>query len=271
MGGELRYYAGLYVRLMGAQLRGQMQYRASFIAELIGNFMITALDFALVAILLVRFRAIGGWTLAEVVFLFGSSSISLALAELFVGSFDNFEQWVVRGDFDRVLQRPLPVVYQMITGSLALRRFGRMAQGAIALGIALVLLRPGWDVGHVLFFGVMLVGGAIFFMAIFILGATLSFWSPQSAELANIFTYGGQFMTSYPMHIYEAWMRSLFTFVIPMAFINYYPALYLLGKPDPVGLPGWVPFLAPVVALLVFGVAVRVWRFGVRHYQSTGS
>ena len=104
----------------------------------------------------------------------------------------------------------------------------------------------------------MLVGGALFFMAIFILGATCSFWTPQTAELANIFTYGGQFMTSYPMHIYEAWMRSLFTFVIPMAFINYYPALYLLGKPDPFGLPAWTPFLAPFVAPLTFGVALRV-------------
>jgi len=73
------------------------------------------------------------------------------------------------------------------------------------------------------------------------------------------------------MHIYEAWMRSVFTFVIPMAFINYYPALYLLGKPDPTGMPAWLPFIAPLVALLVFAVAVRVWRVGVQHYQSTGS
>ena len=50
-------------------------------------------------------------------------------------------------------------------------------------------------------------------------------------------------------------MRSVFTFVIPMAFINYYPALYLLGKPDPTGMPAWLPFIAPLVALLVFAVA----------------
>ena len=268
---HVSYYGSLYFRLMSAHLRSQMQYRASFIAEFIGNLLVTGLDFALVAILLTRFRAIGGWTLAEVVFLYGTSAVSFSLAELFVGAFDNFEEWVVRGDFDRVLLRPLPVVYQMMTGALALRRFGRMIQGLIALGLAFYLLRPVWGGGHVAFFGVMLIGGALFFMAIFVLAATFSFWSPQSAELANIFTYGGQFMTSYPMHIYEAWMRSLFTFIIPMAFINYYPALYLLGKAVPVGLPDWTPFLAPFVALLTLGIALRVWRFGVRHYQSTGS
>ncbi len=261
----------LYFRMIGMQVRSEMQYRASFVAELVGNLLVTGLDFVMVAVLLMRFQAIGGWTLAEVVFLYGSSAVSFSLAELFVGTFDNFEQWVVRGDFDRVLLRPLPVIFQMLTGAFPLRRFGRLAQGTIALGVAFVLLKPVWNVGHWLFWGVMLAGGALFFMAIFVLGATLSFWSPQMHEVANIFTYGGQFMTSYPMHIYEAWLRSIFTFVIPLAFVNYYPALFLLGKPDPFGLPGWVSFLAPLIAVAAFRGAIAIWRVGVRHYQSTGS
>lgn len=267
----MRYFVQLYFRLIGAQVRSEMQYRASFIADLVGNLLITGLDFAMVAILLVRFQEIGGWTLPEVVFLYGTSAVSFSLAELFVGTFDNFELWVVRGDFDRVLLRPLPVIFQMLTGAFLLRRLGRLTQGAIALGVAFALLQPAWDVGRWLFFAVMLAGGALFFMAIFVVGATLSFWSPQMHEVANIFTYGGQFMTSYPMHIYEAWLRSLFTFVIPMAFINYYPALFLLRRPDPMGLPGWLPFLAPMIAAIVFQGAIALWRVGVRHYQSTGN
>ncbi len=267
----MRHLVSLYRRLLAAQLRSEMQYRASFVAELIGNLFVTGLDFALVAILLLRFNAIGGWTLPEVVFLYGTSAVSFSLAELLVGAFDNFETWVVRGEFDRVLLRPLPVVFQMLTGAFAARRIGRLTQGLIALGLAFHLLQPAWPPGHWLFFAVTLAGGALFFIAIFVLGATLAFWSPQTHEVANIFTYGGQFMTSYPMHIYEAWLRSLFTFVIPMAFINYYPALFLLGKPDPVGLPDWTPFLSPFIAAAVFSVALAAWRVGVRHYQSTGS
>jgi ABC-2 type transport system permease protein len=56
-----------------------------------------------------------------------------------------------------------------------------------------------------------------------------------------------------------------------MAFINYYPSLYLLDKPDPFGLPAWVPFLAPLVALISLRLALAAWQVGVRHYQSTGS
>jgi ABC-2 type transport system permease protein len=267
----MRRYLRLYWRLMGAQVRSEMQYRISFMAELGGNLLITGLDFAMMVILLSRFSAIGGWTLAEVAFLYGTSAVSFSLAELFVGAFEDFDRWVVLGEFDRILIRPLPVVFQMLTGEFPLRRLGRLTQGAIALAAAFVLLQPQWDTAQWLFFPVMLIGGMVFFMAVFILAATMSFWSPQTHEVANIFTYGGQFMTSYPMHIYEAWMRSVFTFLIPMAFINYYPSLYLLGKPYPPGMPAWVPLLSPVVALLVFRVALAAWRIGVTHYQSTGN
>jgi len=261
----------LYFRLIAAQIRSQMQYRASFAAELLGSFLITGLDFVAVVILLNRFAAIGGWTLGEVAFLYGTSTISFSLAELLVGDYDRFDFLVVRGEFDRVLIRPLGVVFQMMTGAFPLRRLGRMAQGGVALAVALHLLQPAWRMGQWAFLALVSASGALFFMAIFIVGATACFWSPQTTEITNIFTYGGTFMTSYPMHIYAQWMRTMFTFVIPMAFINYYPALYLLSKPDPLGLPPWMPFLSPLVAVGAFLGALAFWRFGVKHYQSTGS
>lgn len=261
----------LYIRLIGAQIRSEMQYRASLLAETFGAFIITALDFVAIVILLGRFQKIGGWTLAEVAFLYGASTVSFSLAELNAGGFDFFDQLVVRGEFDRLLIRPLDVFFQMLTEAWPLRRFGRLSQGVIALVFALCALRPAWDVWRWAFLAAMIAGGALFFFAIFIFGSTACFWSPQTSELTNIFSYGGQFMASYPMSIYERWMRHFFTFVIPLAFVSYYPALYLLDKPDPFGLPAWFSFLSPAAAVAVFGAALAFWRFGVRHYQSTGS
>ncbi len=78
-------------------------------------------------------------------------------------------------------------------------------------------------------------------------------------------------MVSHPMHIYMDWLRKLFTFIIPAAFLNYYPALYFLDKPDPFGLPPFAPFLSPLAGLGVLLAALAFWRFGIRNYQSTGS
>lgn len=266
-----RAYLGLYFRLIASRIRSQMQYRVSFAAELLGNVLITGLDFAMVAILLTRFRSIGGWTLAEVAFLYGTSAVSFSVAELLIGGFEDFESWVVRGEFDQLLLRPLPITFQMLTARFAMRRVGRLAQGLVALALSLVLLQPDWGPAQLLFFPIMLLGGMLLFMAIFVVGATMSFWAPQAHEAVNIFSYGGQFMTTYPMHIYQQWIVSLFTFVIPMAFVNYYPALYLLGKPDPLGLPAFMPFLSPIVALVAFRLSLALWQVGVQHYQSTGT
>lgn len=267
----MRTLLRLYFRLIGAQIRSEMQYRASLVAETVGAFVITALDFIAIVILLGRFQEIDGWTLPQVAFLYGVSTISFSIAELNAGGYDYFDRMVVRGDFDRLLIRPLGAVFQMLTEAWPLRRLGRLAQGLIALVFALTLLQPNWSMFQWAFLAITICGGALLFFSIFVIGATACFWSPQTSELTNVFTYGGQFMTSYPMSIYERWMRAFFTFVIPMAFINYYPSLYLLDKPDPFGLPAWMPFLSPFVAVVVVIGALAIWRFGVSHYQSTGS
>ena len=267
----LRYYLPLYFRLVYAQLRSAMQYRVSFVADMLGTLLLSGLDLAMVAILLTRFSAIGDWTLAEVLFLYGASCVSFSIAELLVGGFDDFDSWVVRGEFDQVLLRPLPIVFQMVTARFHARRIGRLIQGLAALVLALSLLQTAWGPGKVAFFALMLASGVAVFVAIFIAGATLSFWAPNASEAINMFTYGGQFATSYPMHIYQQWMLSVFTFIIPLAFINYYPSLYLLDKPDPFGLPAFMPFISPLVAIAALRLAIGIWRFGVNHYQSTGT
>ena len=73
------------------------------------------------------------------------------------------------------------------------------------------------------------------------------------------------------MSIYPAWIRRFFTYILPFIFMNYYPALFFLDKPDPLNMPAFAPFLAPFVAAILFWLALRFWRFGLNHYQSTGS
>jgi ABC-2 type transport system permease protein len=77
-------------------------------------------------------------------------------------------------------------------------------------------------------------------------------------------------MAQYPFDIYATWLRRLLGFVVPLAFVCYFPALYVLGKPDPLGLPRVLEFASPIVALAAATVAGLIWRFAVRHYRSAG-
>ncbi|HLF27646.1 MAG TPA: ABC-2 family transporter protein [Anaerolineae bacterium] len=264
----------LYRRLVGAQLRSQMQYRVSFLFDFVAQFAGNVVDFAVVAVFFTRTPTLGGWSLGEVGLLYGLSSISFALADMLGSGFDYgyFGPTMVRlGGFDQLLVRPVNLFLQVLAAQFVLRRIGRIVQGALILILALSLLDVAWTPLKIGFMVITIAGGVFFFMGLFIFGSGVSFWTVDSLEAINIVTYGGQMMTSYPMHIYQDWLRSIFMFIIPMAFVNYYPALWLLGKPDPLGGPTWLAFLSPFVCLIVFGLGIRMWFFGARRYQSTGS
>jgi ABC-2 type transport system permease protein len=261
----------LYARLVGAQVRSQLQYRTSFALDLVGNFVITFLDFAAVLILFANVPALDGWTVHEVAFLYASTCISFALVDVVIGHLDLFPRMIREGTFDLVLVRPRGSLFQVIAGDFALRRLGRAFQGVAVFAYALTGVEVDWNPGRVAMVGVMLVAGAGIFAAVWIAGATIAFWTVDGGEFTNAFTYGGNFLTQYPISIYGEWLRRFLAFVIPMAFVCYFPALYVLDKEDPLGFPRAFQFASPLVAVVAAVGAGVVWTLAVRRYRSVGS
>ena len=70
-----------------------------------------------------------------------------------------------------------------------------------------------------------------------------------------------------PPQLLPAWLRHVFTFLMPMFLFTYYPAAAACGWGGS-QLLGW---LALPLCGLFFGAAHVFWRVGVRHYKSTGS
>jgi ABC-2 type transport system permease protein len=250
-----------------------MQYRTAFLFDVLATGFITTVEFGSLALILQRFDNIAGWTLAEVAFLYGLIAVAFGTMDMLFSGFDPqfFGQQVRRGSFDQLLLRPVDITVQVLGSEFIMRRLGRIAQGFVIFIIALIMLKIQWTVGKIFYLPVVYISQVLFFGGLFIIGATISFWTVESIEAVNIFTYGGNEMMSYPMHIYPKWMVRFFTFIIPAIFLNYYPALYFLDKPDPFNLPPIAHFLAPVAGLSVMLVALAFWRYGIRHYQSTGT
>jgi ABC-2 type transport system permease protein len=143
--------------------------------------------------------------------------------------------------------------------------------GVVIFALAVSNAPVDWTAAKVLYLPLVVAGMVTFFGGLFVIGGTITLWTVESVQAINIFTYGGSTLMSYPMNIYHETLRRVFTYVVPAAFLNYYPALWFLGKPDPFGLPAAAPFVAPLVGVAVLSAALAFWRFGLRHYRSTGT
>jgi ABC-2 type transport system permease protein len=261
----------LYRRLTGAHIRAQMQYRVSFLLMTLVRMVATGSDLLAILILFNYFGELAGWRAGEVALLYGLVMVAFGLSEMVAAGFDVFPQSIQRGEFDRLLLRPVGIFVQVLAADFQLRRLGRVAQGGLALGLAMAWTPIVWTPLKVLYLPVILVSGVVMFSALLVLGAVLCFWTIQSIEIVNTVTYGGTEMASYPLPIYHEVLQRFFTFVVPLAFVSYFPALYLLDRPELQHLPGWLPGATPVAAALLALLAWLAWRVGVRHYQSTGS
>jgi len=257
-------------RLVGAQIRAQLQYRLSFALDFVGSFVIAFIDFIAILVVFHNVPKLNEWTSHEVAFLYALSSISFGLTDLLIGHLDQFPQKIRDGNFDIVLIRPRGTLFQIIASDLALRRIAKTLQGALVLVYAISSLHVDWTAGRIAFLFLSIPSGVVIFASVWVVGACIAFWTTDGGEFTNAFTYGGNFMAQYPVDVYSAWLRRFLAYIVPLAFVTYFPALYILDKDDPLGLPHALDFASPLVALTAAVVAGSVWRFAVRHYRSAG-
>ncbi len=265
--GRLRAYGAL----LGAQARSQAAYRASFAVDLVGNVGATVFDVVTVLVIFGVTRELGGFTLRETLVMVGLSACAFATADLLVGNVERLPAYVRTGLFDAVLLRPLGALPQLLLMDLPLRKASRAVFGLAVLLVALARAGIEWTPGRVALAVAAPLAGVVFFGSVFVATATVSFYWTDSGELANSVTYGGRDFTSYPVTIFDGWFRAAFAYGLGFAFVSYQPALALLGRADPLGLPAWVGWASPAVALVAAALAAAAWRVGVRHYRSTGS
>ncbi|MFC6089566.1 ABC-2 family transporter protein [Saccharothrix sp. BKS2] len=261
----------VYPRLIAARLRGQASYRASFALLCVASALSQLVELAVILVLFNRVDALGGFSVDEVVLVYALAGVAFGLADLVAGQLDELPTHLRTGTFDVLLLRPLSTLAQVMASDLHLRKIGRTLASAVVLVYALVHNDIAWSPLTAPLVLVAPISGAVIFSAVWVIAGSICFWLIDGQELANSVTYGSSAFTSYPATVYGPWLRRFFAFVVPGAFVAYYPALALLDRPDPLGGPALLGWASPLVAAVTAVVAGLVWRFAVRHYRGTGS
>lgn len=259
-------YFRLYRKYIQIQLQSMMQYKTSFFLTAFGQFLTAFGVFLGVSFLFQRFQQVAGFTYGQVLLCFSLNLLEFSLAEAFARGFDTFPVSIGNGEFDRILVRPRNEVFQVLAGKIDLTRIGRMIQAMGMLVYGLGKSQVDWNFAKMLTVVFMLVGGTAVYAGIFLIYASVSFFTIEGLESLNIFTYGAREAGKYPISIYGEGVLKFCTFVIPYAWMQYYPLCYLLDRNS----RSWY-LLLPLGAIGFLLPCYGLWRFGVHHYKSTGS
>ncbi|MFI6480856.1 ABC transporter permease [Nonomuraea sp. NPDC050663] len=256
-----------YVLLAWTWTRAATAYPASFALMTVFGFVVAGIDLAVILVIFANTTSLGGFGREEVLFLYGTASLAFTLADLLFSNIDRVSQHIRDGSLDTVLIRPVSAWIQLATDRFFPARIGRVLQAAAVLWYAVAALeleRP-WMIP------VMVLCGLAIFAALWTFAGALQFVLTDAPEVVNAFTYGSGTYVQYPLSIYGRDLVRATTFVLPLAFVNWLPGLYVLGRQDPFGLPSWAGLLAPAAALILLALSGLAWRQGIRHYRSTGS
>lgn len=258
-----------YVAISRLWVRASLQYPVSFWTMTVGGMLATGIDFLGIWVMFSHLTTYGGFTLREMGFLYGSSQLGIGIADLAVGNVERIGQQVRLGRLDAMMTKPVPLLVQVCADQFALRRISRIIQAVAILTWASWTV--DWTTTKVLVLVVMTVCGGIIFFGVFVAFSCVQFWTSDASEFANAFTYGGATLLTYPLTVFPRQIVLSLTFVLPLAFVNWYPSLYILDRSGSSTLPQWLEFASPVAALVMVVVTIAAWRAGVRHYTSTGS
>lgn len=260
-----------YMLLAGAWARSARQYRASLALNTMAQMLTSCLDLVALLVIYSQIQTLAGFTKPETLYLYGTTRLSFALSDVIASSTELLSDTVRLGTFDVILIRPVSTLAQVMANEFTPKRFAKTVPSAATLMWAAVAIHIHWTLLKAAVCVGTVVCGTVIYIALWVLANLIAFISPDARETANSMTYGSELVTEYPFGIFGKPAALLLTFALPLAFVTWQPSLYVLGRTDPLGLPGFLRFAAPVVAAVLALLTVAAWRAAVRRYRSTGS
>lgn len=248
-----------------------LEYRANILMWSIFTVIYHATAIAALWVTLHQFPSMNGWDFRQMAFLYGLWMLGNATHNTFFLSVGDVPLLIREGRFDRFLVRPLDPLFQLITvPQQTIPDELILAVGFFSFATALVHVHV--DAGFVIAVIGITLGGALIDFGIQLAIATAAFWFVRVDALRWVVMSLEQDFTRYPISIYTRGVRIFLTFVFPFAFMNYFPATFLLHKTDgALALAPQVGLLTPAVGVAWFALAYAFWRLGLNRYEGTGS
>lgn len=264
---KIKRYFRLYRVLIKQFFKTLLQSKVDFLMGLFGFFFTQVLGIAFLYLIFDKIPNLNGWTLSQLIFIYGFAQIPRGIDHLFT---DNIwlVAWrmVVNGDFDRYMLRPMNVFFQIICEKLQPDAIGELLIGTILIIMSLSKGIVIVDGVHIVMFIVSVIAGAVIYTSIKLLFASLSFWIKRSGPFLQV-AYEMADFAKYPVEIYSKPIQFILTFVIPFAFVAYFPASYFLIQKSALTTVGIECLIAVILSILAYSI----FKIGISKYESAGN
>ena len=258
----------LYNKYVKMHMRSAMQYRTNMFMLSFSSCLISVGELLAIFVMFKTFKTVGNWGFYETALMFGLVTFVYSVTECFARGFDEFANLIKHGDMDRLMVRPVNLVYQIFGSKIEFSKLMRASLGLAVSIIALFNLNIVWSLTKVLVLISTFVCGCFVIWGVMLVGAGISVFTVENLEFINIFTNGAKEIAYYPVSIYNKWLSRLFTFIIPVACFNYLPISYLMGYGS---LPQIVYALSPLMGMAFVIPCLIFFVWALKKYQSTGT
>ncbi len=269
MKNDTLYVMGMYTKTI---MKAWFQYRTDALLSSLTVFLREATGVIVIYITLQKFGSLGGWNIYEMLFLYSLLFLTYGIMIIFFTGLRDFGKTVRNGNFDRFILRPRGLLFQIIfTNADWFAAVGHGGLGIVLFVISANKVGIVWNAGKIIYYLFTVLGGVLIQGAIFLFLATLNIYLLETKSLKELFYWNMRKFAGYPVSIFHEVIQICMIYVVPFAFVNYFPAQYLLRKPDMAQYPEIYMYLTPILGLAMYLLAYGFWRYSIKYYKSSGN
>lgn len=255
----------LILSYLSLHLKIELEYKISFILSCISQLIIMFIDLFVVNSLFHRFNLLGEFNINEIMFGFSALWCGYSISEMIGRGFDEFSYIIINGSFDNLLVRPRSIYLQIFGSQIEYKKISKIIVSFVMYIYYSYKIINNFNILKLLLLILIIVGINVIMFSIYIIGASFCFKTVKNLEFMNIFMSGSRQANQYPLKIYNKTVRIIFTFILPVALMNYYPISYLKGEST-----NLLYLVMPFYSLILLFISIKIFNRAIKHYTSVG-
>lgn len=240
-----------------ANLLSVMEYRISFITQVIGMMLNDFMYFTIWIIFFQQFKDVRGWGIGDMYITYGVLASAFGLVSLLFGNTFTLSEIINSGRLDYYLSLPRPVLLHTVSSRMISSGIGDFTYGFVSYALSGLYT---WD-GFLRFILATLLAATVF-ASFLILVQSLAFWFGMISNLTNLMVNAMITFGIYPTTLFDSYAKLILFTIIPAALMGAVPAEFIMQFT-------WGSLAKLFAGAIIFlFLSITVFYTGLKRYES---